>query len=177
MFLRPMRAQRRSSSPHMVHRAAAMKEFAKFTRKQLQWSLIFSKNASPGIFSWILHNLDEYSWILDSKHSFICTPTKIKAIPTSEAATRGFPRKRCSENRQQIYRRTLMPKCDFNKVALQLYWNCTSAWMFSWNLLHIFGTLLYNNISRGLNFLWPLKNFFSGACFCRTLEYVTEKLI
>ena len=25
--------------------------------------------------------------------------------------------KRCSENKQQIYRRTPMPKCDFNKVA------------------------------------------------------------
>ena len=33
----------------------------------------------------------------------------------------GVPRKRCSENMQQIYRRTPMPKCDFNKVALQLY--------------------------------------------------------
>ena len=39
--------------------------------------------------------------------------------------------KRCSENMQQIYRRTPMPKCDFNKVALQLYWNHTSAWAFS----------------------------------------------
>ena len=28
---------------------------------------------------------------------------------------------RCYENMQQIYRRTPMPKCDFNKVALQLY--------------------------------------------------------
>ena len=28
---------------------------------------------------------------------------------------------RCSENMQQIYRRTPMPKCDFNKVAVQLY--------------------------------------------------------
>ena len=27
-------------------------------------------------------------------------------------------RKRCSENMQQIYGRTLMPKCDFNKVSL-----------------------------------------------------------
>ena len=26
--------------------------------------------------------------------------------------------KTCSENMQQTYRRTLMPKCDFNKVAL-----------------------------------------------------------
>ena len=32
---------------------------------------------------------------------------------------RGVPRKRCSENMQQIYRRTPMPKCDFNKVAKQ----------------------------------------------------------
>ena len=30
-------------------------------------------------------------------------------------------RKGCSENIQQIYRRTPMRKCDFNKVALQLY--------------------------------------------------------
>ena len=28
---------------------------------------------------------------------------------------------RCSENMQQIYRRTPIPKCDFNKVAKQLY--------------------------------------------------------
>ena len=32
---------------------------------------------------------------------------------------------------QQIYRRTPMPKYDFNKVTLQLYWSRTSAWMFS----------------------------------------------
>ena len=30
----------------------------------------------------------------------------------------GVPRERCSENMQQIYRRTPMPKYDFNKVAL-----------------------------------------------------------
>ena len=33
---------------------------------------------------------------------------------------RGFLRKSCSENMQQIYRRTLMLKCDFNIVAKQL---------------------------------------------------------
>ena len=32
---------------------------------------------------------------------------------------------------QQIYRRTPLPKCDFNKVAKQLCWNRTSAWLFS----------------------------------------------
>ena len=34
---------------------------------------------------------------------------------------RGVLSKMCSENMQQIYRRVPMPKCDFNKVALQLY--------------------------------------------------------
>ena len=34
---------------------------------------------------------------------------------------RGVPRKRCSENMQQTYRRTPMPKCDLNKVTLQLH--------------------------------------------------------
>ena len=35
--------------------------------------------------------------------------------------SRGTLRKRCSENMQQMYRRTPMPKCDFNKVAKQLF--------------------------------------------------------
>ena len=34
--------------------------------------------------------------------------------------SRGVLRKTCSENMQQIYRRTPMPKCDFSKVALEL---------------------------------------------------------
>ena len=45
--------------------------------------------------------------------------------------SRGVLSKRCSENMLQIYRKTPMPKCDFNKVAKQLYWNHTSAWVFS----------------------------------------------
>ena len=35
---------------------------------------------------------------------------------------RGVIRKKCSEDMQQIYRRTPMPKCNFNKGAKQLYW-------------------------------------------------------
>ena len=45
--------------------------------------------------------------------------------------SRGVLKKRCSENMQQIYRRIPVLKCDFNKVAFQLYWNYTSAWMLS----------------------------------------------
>ena len=43
----------------------------------------------------------------------------------------GDLRKRCSEYLQKIYRRTPMPKCGFNKFALQLYWNRTFARVFS----------------------------------------------
>ena len=51
-----------------------------------------------------------------------------------EAVARDVLRKRCSENMQQIYRRTTpMPKCDFNKVAKQFliiylcYWQLMMA--------------------------------------------------
>ena len=45
--------------------------------------------------------------------------------------TRGVLKKSCSENMQQIYRRTPMPECDFNKVGKQLFWNRTLTWLFS----------------------------------------------
>ena len=47
-------------------------------------------------------------------------------------------RKRCSENMQQIYRSKPKPKCDFNKVSLQLYWTHASAWVFSLFSEHLF---------------------------------------
>ena len=51
----------------------------------------------------------------------------------------GVLTKRCSENMQQVYRRTPMLKCYFNNVAKQLYWNPTLAWVFPVNLLNNFG--------------------------------------
>ena len=36
-------------------------------------------------------------------------------------STRGVTMKRCSKNMQQIYSRTPTWKCNFNKVAKQLY--------------------------------------------------------
>ena len=44
---------------------------------------------------------------------------KILRTYSQKQPPRGVLRKRCSENMQQIYRRTPMPKFDFNKVALQ----------------------------------------------------------
>ena len=80
---------------------------------------------------------------------------------------RGFLRKSCSENMQQIYRRTSMLK--------QLYWNRTSAWVFSWNFLHIFripfpknthGRMFRKVAVRKciLQFLKKVKRFFCELC-------------
>ena len=46
--------------------------------------------------------------------------------------------KRCSEKMQQIYRRTPMPKFDFNKVALQFCLNHTLAWVCPFQLVPYF---------------------------------------
>ena len=54
-------------------------------------------------------------------------------------------RKRCPENMQQIYRRTPMPKCDFNKVALNVIEIAFRNGCSPVNLLHIFRTSFPKN--------------------------------
>ena len=55
------------------------------------------------------------------------------------------------DNMLQIYRKTPIPQCDFNKDAKQFYWSRTSAWVFSpVNLQHIFRTLFPKIISGAL---------------------------
>ena len=46
---------------------------------------------------------------------------------------------------QQTYRRTLMPKCDFNKVAKQLYGSHILAWVFSTKFDANFQNTFYKN--------------------------------
>ena len=79
-----------------------------------------SKNLQKWVDSWNLTN--------DGRQ-----PYSFEAVPFywQKQPSRGVLRKRCSENMQQIDRRTTMPKFDFNKVAKQLYWNHNSAWVFS----------------------------------------------
>ena len=55
-------------------------------------------------------------------------------------STRGVLKKKCSKNMQQIFRRTPMPKCDLNKIALRH--GCSPV-----NLQHIFRTPFTRNIS------------------------------
>ena len=49
---------------------------------------------------------------------------------------------------KQIYRRTPMSKCDFNKVAKQIYWNHTLPWVFYGK----FATYFQNTFSQ--EYLW-----------------------
>ena len=46
--------------------------------------------------------------------------TTNKSITKQKQPCRDVLRKKCYEKMQQVYRRTLMLKCDFNKVAKQL---------------------------------------------------------
>ena len=62
-------------------------------------------------------------------------------------SSRSVFKKRCSENKQQIYRRTPIPKFDFNKVAIEItFWHGYSPI----NLLHIFRTHFAKSTSGGL---------------------------
>ena len=70
----------------------------------------------------VIHIYLGYSW----KVIILLTLVTIQNQPP-----RGFLRKSCTENMQVIYRRTPIPKCDFNKVTKQLYWNHTSTQVYS----------------------------------------------
>ena len=88
--------------------------------------------------------------------------------------SRGVLRKWCSENMRQIYRRTLMPKCDSNKVAKQLYGNRTSTWVFSCKICCTFSEHLYlrtpldgcfwTNFQRVSWFAWGIFSFALSCC-------------
>ena len=64
--------------------------------------------------------------------------------------SRGVLRKRCSGNLQQIYWRTPMSKCDFNKVASNFIEIILRHRYSPVDLLHIFRTPFPKNTSGGL---------------------------
>ena len=61
---------------------------------------------------------------------------------------RGVPRKRCSENMHQIYRRIPLLKCDFNKVAKLLFFVTRRTWFTP--------SLLFSN-SQGYSYSFFIK--------------------
>ena len=63
-----------------------------------------------------LRNIHQFLYILPTTGNKQKQPSRIVV------------RNRWTENKKQIYRRTPIRRCEFNKV---LYWNRTSAWVFS----------------------------------------------
>ena len=78
--------------------------------------------------------------------------------------SRGDLRKWCSKNMQQIFRRAPMPKCDFNKVAKQFYWNHTLAWVLSCKFTAYFRTP-FPMITSGRLLLWFPSSIFQWTLF------------
>ena len=93
----------------------------------------------------ISYYLRKFSWQEYYKHS-----------------SRGDLIQRCSQNMQQIYRRTYIRKRGFHKIAKQLFRNYTFALVFSYKFAtyfqNIFRTPLYKNTFEEL----LLKNLVSG---------------
>ena len=64
------------------------------------------------------HGRDNYRICLSHIFKIPCIPDKGRSSRPGVSLE-----KKCSENMQQIYRKTTMPKCDFNKVEKQLQCN------------------------------------------------------
>ena len=76
-----------------------------------------------------------------------------------EATLRGVLRKRCSRNLQQIYWRTPMQKCNFNKVAKQLHIAAYFQNTFSYERLSRVTSGYYLFLQRFLFLLKPKSNY------------------
>ena len=55
--------------------------------------------------------------VTDSVFTLTCV---FSVLTFQNQPSKGVLRKNCSKNMQQIYWRTPMPKCDLNKVVVQL---------------------------------------------------------
>ena len=91
-----------------------------------------------------------FDWVLNTPLTDVSSKNFLKQV--QKQPSRGVLIKRCSENMQQSYRRTPMPKCDFNKVAI--FFEIT-LWRgyFPVNLLHVFRTRFPKITQGNLNFL------------------------
>ena len=74
----------------------------------------------------------------------------VTSLTVQKQPSRGVLMKRCSENMQQIYKKTPMPKCDFNKVACNFIEIALRHGYLPVNLLYIIRTLFHQNTSGRL---------------------------
>ena len=115
-----------------------LKSFANFTGKHLSQRTVFKMKlqALVHVFYYEFHEIFKKIFFTEYRTTASGETSSMKSEHTNQLS-RGVLREKCSENIQQIYRRASMPKCDFNKVALQfcftLRHGCSPV-----NLLHIF---------------------------------------
>ena len=83
--------------------------------------------------------------------------------PIHKQLSRGLLRKRCSENIQQIYRRTPIMKCDYNKVAMRLCCSQKFSTRF-FTSFSVVGTCIYF-VAKNFEIAWV------------TLQMILEHLI
>ena len=60
------------------------------------------------------------TWVWTSNLKEVFDDTFLNILKIQKQPSRGVVRKRCSENMQQVYRRTPMPKCDFNSNFVEI---------------------------------------------------------
>ena len=75
--------------------------------------------------------------------NFIETTLRLGFSWSIHGCSGGVLRKKYSENMQQRYRRTPTSTCNLKKVAKELYWNHTSAWVFSCKFLAYFRNISF----------------------------------
>ena len=97
-----------------------------------------NKHLASSQISWFLY-IRDFTLTLLRNQDYILSKNIFQKQPS-----RGVHTKRYSENMLQIYRRTPMPKCDFNKVAIEITFRhgCSPV-----NLLHILRTPFSKNTS------------------------------
>ena len=102
-------------SPEVFCKKGGLKNFAKLTEKQLRQGQFFNKVGD------LQHLQTASEYVIHQKN----TENLLKQMEYGLQKYSEVLKKRCFENMKQIFRRTPMLKCHFNKVVFQLYWNCT----------------------------------------------------
>ena len=94
--------------------------------------------------------VSDFLWVSQVLKSFFMTINSFYNFKFRQQPFRDVLKKRCSENMQQIYKRTPMPKCvstklQSNFIEIILRHGCSPV-----NLLHVFRTTFPKNTSEGL---------------------------
>ena len=89
--------------------------------------------------------------------------------------SRGALSEKCSENMQRMYRRTPIPKFNFNKIAKQLFQITFRQGRSPVNLLHIFRTPFLQNswaaISKNVMKSTEIKYLVCYENICREIQF------